>query len=271
MADDKKKESPFLKHKSLDDIFDNMEKDQSKDLDSAFKAYDEFSKKENENHYFNNIINPAMDEMYKAFSETLRKSFKKDTDKVTQKSKELKKAAVAGLRKFFERAAPAILKTDEIKNLKDEEKLYEILVAHYDRITGRDMRLKGEDKDAPSGLIDIIEALSKDEKATVGHALRRIYDNKGTHAMKAYAKMNQLFFGHHFNKYEHNPTKVGAYIKGLMKDRNYGVTDPVKFWKNDLHDYVNIRNGIVKGEWAEGTNAKEQYGVNINEPKKKEK
>jgi hypothetical protein len=265
----KEKENPFLKHKTLDDAFDYMEKDSSKDLDSAFKAYNEFNKKDNENHYFNNIMYPAMDEMYKAFSETLKKSFKNDTDKVTKKSAELKKAAVAGLKKFFARASPAILSMDEVKNMKDDEKLYEILVHHYDRITGRDMQQE-EGKHKVPGLAEIIESLARDEKATVGHALRGIYEIKQAHASKAYAKLNNTFFGVHFGKYANAPQKVGAYVKKIMKERNHNISDPVKFWKNDLHDYINIRNGVVEGKWVEGTDTHEQYGIKSNDPNKKE-
>jgi hypothetical protein len=199
-----------------------------------------------------------MDDMYAAFKTEMNK-LGKDTDKVTNKHKELKKAAVAGLKKFFEKADPSILGIKELETIKDDEKLYDVLVAHYDRITGRNPQEKGG-----AGLIDIIEQLSKDKKATIGHALNKMYSLRDQHTKRALQHLSNQFSNHLFSKYNNAPHKLGAYVRKDMEKYQWDVVDPLQFTKNELQDYLAIRDGIVHKRWAEGMDAdaiSNTYGV----------
>jgi len=251
---------------SIDDFTNSLESTHIKDIGTAFKEYDKYNHEDNQMHLMNNVIHPAMDNFYTAFKAELNKLSKNDDKyKVGNKHKELKKAAVAGLKKFFEKADPSVLKIEGLKDIKDDEKLYDVLVAQYDRIIGRNPgQQNGE------GLVDIIEHLSKNKKATIGHVLQHMYDARDKHSKRALSLLNQQFENHVFSKYNNSPHKVGAYVRKEMKKYNWDVVDPLEFTKKNLDDYISIRQGVVKKRWEEGMDAdaiQNKYGIKQQEAK----
>jgi hypothetical protein len=243
-------------HKNLDDFFEELEKEGSKDLKDAFKKYDAYTKDENQNHIYNNIFIPGLTKMYDSFKGELDKTFKKDDAKVYGKKKELKKAAIEGMKKFFESTSPEILKT--VEGIKDENELYERLVKMYDEHTGADLQ-KGEGIDA------LIDSYSKDKKATVGHVKRTLHGMQATHAEGGLRYLQGKQINRHFGHYRTH--KVAAHVAKEIESRPGYKVDKGEFAGHNLYQLLNVREGVMKGKYAKGTDL-EQQGVSYEQPKK---
>jgi len=244
-------------HKNLDDFFDELEKDGSKDLKDAFKKYDEFSKDENLDHYYNNIFAPAVDEMYKAFKGSLDKTFGKDDAKVYGKKKELKKAAIEGMKKFFGKVHPSVL--DAIKDIKDEDKIYERLASLYNEHVGaRD--------DNGRGIDAIIEAYSRDRKASVGTVKRGLHGLQGELTQGGVDYIKGKHAQRHLGHYRSH--KIAAHVRKEIEGRKGYKVNMEDFGAFNTSDYIGIREGIIKGKYSKGTDLS-RFGITYEESKPK--
>src|SRR3989344_9313567 len=125
------------KPKNLDELLEGLKTEHSKTLDESFKAFDEFTKEENQNHLYNNVFMPAQQDLYNGITSELDKIFKDDNASTHNKEAEIKKAVSAGLKKYFDRVQPNITKV--IKELgMDDDEAYEHLASHYDQHVGAD-------------------------------------------------------------------------------------------------------------------------------------
>ncbi len=254
MAEKKDEKKPVG---SIDDFLYELANQHTKDLESSFKAYDGFMKKENENHYLLNIFYPAVDKMYETFSAEVSK-LGKDDEKIGKRGKELKLAAIAGMKKFFEKTSPEVLKA--VEDIKEEEELHSTLAHFYDEYTGQDVQ-KGE------GMGNLINHLSKSEDATIGDARRVLYETKKDHADKAFGELKQKFISHHFSKYQKH--QLGAHVKKELKDSPYKIKSIGQFLKLQHGDYLQLRDSIKTGQFHEKAPPK-YFGLSY-EAKKEDK
>ncbi len=263
---DKEEKKPW---KTIDNFFDDLYKQHSKDIESSFKAVDEFQKEENINHIQNNILHPAMIEFYNTFKSGLDKQFKGKDDtklrekgkdgKYSDKKKEVQTAAIGGLKKYFEKTMPSVLKA--IEGLKDEGEIYHALVRTYNEYHGLNPQ-KGE------GLDQLIESYIKKKDATVGSLKTLLFNIQSQHAGKAVQYLAAKHSSHHFGKYRSH--EVGAYVKDFATKKGAEITDHAAFLDNDTNDYIALRNMIKTGEVPKETHLETQYGLKLYADKKKE-
>ncbi len=227
------------KPKSIDDMFIDMQSTNSKDLDTAFKAHDSFTKEENMNHWYNNVFSPAQQGMYDAIKTELDKAFQNDDDAKTEKKKdEVKKAVTAGLKKYFDKSHPGIL--SRMKDLGiDEKDQYDFLTGMYDEQVGAG-KIKGVDS------IKAIEELAKGKKTTVGHLKKHVDESKGKYINGALTVLNSRYVQHHFNKF--HPTEIAAYLKPHLDRAGFEVEDKLGYATSELSDLLQLRKSLVSGE-----------------------
>ena len=152
------------KPESLDDCFKKIHEDHSKDIEKACELYDEHHKDENQEHIYNEIFAPAVDEFYSKFKEGLDDAFDKDNDKVYNEKGKLKEAAVKGLKAYFEKVQPGIL-DKALDGVDDIEDQYDLLIGLYEQNQGMDNpQAKAQaQKQGYVSLRELIEGASKDK------------------------------------------------------------------------------------------------------------
>jgi len=246
-------------NKTLDDIFEEFTKEHYKDFHKAYQAHKDFSSEDNMNELFNDLFSPAQDEMYQTIKAELDNSFQSDRDKIHGKKKEIRKAVAAGLKKYFEKVQPSVLKRIEEMEM-DEDEMYETLTGLYDRHTGA-LTQEGQKK----GIVPIraLEDITKKKKATVGFLKKQLYIQKPQHAQAALNYLVNQHWQTHFGKY-HGPT-LAANMKKELEKEGYEIEDKPQYMLQDVADVHAIHKALDTGQWGEqGPN---QYGL---KKKKKE-
>lgn len=241
--------------KNIDDVFDELEKTKPKDIKDAFKKYDEYSHDDTQNQLYNDVMVPGLKNMYESFTGSLKKTFKKDTEKLYGKKKEIKKAAIEGMKKFFETASPEIF--DSVKGIKDEEELYDRLVSAYDEHTGANVQ-KGE------GIDNLIANYAENKTATFGHLKKTLHKLQSAHADGALRYLQGRHISAHLGHYRTHKV-AGHVIKEIESRPGYSVDKGV-FAKKDLYGLINAREGVIKGKYAKDTDL-EQDGITYSAPK----
>jgi hypothetical protein len=235
----KKKELP--KPKNIDDLLASMQGEHSKDLDAAFKAHDAYTKDENQNHIYNNILAKASTEMYNSMSGSLDKSFSgKDETKIktAEHRKQVKKAISGGIEKYFEKAQPGVKKLMDGLNMSDDEK-YDYLTSMYDDHVG-------------VGAIDGVESIREEteklmkKNKTVGHVKKKLYQVKGTHAEGARVVLQSKHTNHHFAKFD--KTQVAAYLMPKLEKEGFEIEHKVDYATANLGNLLGLRKSLLEKE-----------------------
>ncbi len=242
-------------HKNLDDFFDELEKDGSSGLKDAFKKHDTFNKDENLDHYYNKIFTPGIDEMYKGFTGALDKAFGKDDAKVYGKKKDLKKAAIEGMKKFFEKVHPSIL--EAIKEIKDEDKIYDKLASMYNEHVGANQ----QNGRAIQALVD---SYARNRKASVGTLKRDFHGRKAELTQGGIEYITSKHQERHIDHYR--PHKVAAHVKKEIEARKGYKVNMEDFGELPIDRLIEVRDGIKKGRYARGTDLG-NYGITYEESK----
>ncbi len=234
MPEEKKK-----KPKNLDEVLAELRESSSNNLDQSFKAHDKFSTEENQNHIYNNILAPAHDDLYGAIKGELDKVTQGDDDaKLHGKREEVKRAVTKGLKKYFEKAQPAVAKTvDDLK--MDEGEQYEFLTQMYDEHVGAG-KIKGVES------IRGLEELVKNKKATFGHLKRHLSEQKGEHIKGAMGVLTSKHLTHHFGKY--HPVQIAGYLRPHFESAGLELQDKVGYATADLGELIQLRRAIVEKE-----------------------
>ncbi|MBI2103324.1 hypothetical protein HYT55_05760 [Candidatus Woesearchaeota archaeon] len=233
--DEKKKKSV----KNLDDLMESMRDEHSKDLDASFKAWDNFTKEENQNHLYNNVFTPAQDKLYDSIKGELDKVFGKDggdETKVLGKKKEIRKAIGIGIKEYFKGVHPSYTKfMDDLK--LDEDDQYDMLVKLYDDHIGA-----GKIKGVRS--ISQLEALTRDKKATVGHIKKEIHERGAEHIKGAMGMMENQYITHHFSKYR--GPEIAAYLKPHIEKAGFEIEDKLGYAISELGELLKMREAVVE-------------------------
>lgn len=244
-------------HKNLDDMFDELEKDATPNIKEAFKKYDKFKEDDNLDHYYNNVFTPAVNEMYKGFTEALDKTFKKDDAKVYGKKKDLKKAAIEGMKKFFKKVHPSLL--ESVKDITDDDILYERLASKYNEHVGAT-------EDNGRGIELVVEGYSRDRKASVGTV------KKGLHGQIPGLTQGGVEYikGKHTNKYIGNYRShiVANHVRKEIERRRGYKVNMTDFGGLRTKDILDAREGIKTGKYKQNTDLG-QYGITYEEAKDK--
>lgn len=235
-----KKDKDSKKPANLDELLDGLKQEHSKGLDESFKAFDAFNEDSNQLHLYNNIFYPAQQDLYNGIVGELDKIFgKNDTASVHKKEAEVKKAIVAGLKKYFTKVQPAVTKAIDSLGMDDDE-AYEHLTGHYDRHVAAD----GRRIPSITGLAELV----KGKKNTVGHIKRAIPELTGKHIEGALSKLGSQYVQHHFSKY--HGSEIAGYIKPQLEKQGFEIKDKVGFAQGDLNEMLKIRSQYIlhKGE-----------------------
>lgn len=247
-------------NKTLDDIFEDFTKKHFKDFHEAYQAHKEFTEIENLDEMFNNLFAPAQDEMYQTIKAELDNSFESDRDKIYGKKKEIRKAVTAGLKKYFEKVQPSILKKIEEMEM-DEDEMYETLAGLYDQHTGA-MTQEGQKK----GIVPIrnLEVMARKKGISVGTLKKQLYSQKPRHAQAAVDYLVDKHWETHFGKY-HGPT-LAANMKKELEKEGYEIEDKPQYMLQDVADVHAIHKALDSGQWGE--QGPKQYGLKKKEKKK---
>ncbi len=230
-----KKDGKDKKPANLDELLEGLRQEHSKSLDESFKAFDAFSNDENQNHLYNKIFYPAQQDLYNGIVQELDKIFGKD-DKASihKKEAEVKKAIVAGLKKYFDKTHPGVTKA--INDLgMDTDEAYEHLTSHYDRQVAAD----GRKIPSITGLVELV----KGKKNTVGHMKRQIPELTQKHIEGALGHLQGQYIQHHFSKY--HPSAIAAYLKPQLEKEGFEITDKVGFARGDLGEMLQLRGQYI--------------------------
>ena len=242
------------KYIHLDDFFADLTEKHSKKIEESLKKYEEFTEEENLNNLYNNVFTPAHDEFYKTVTEHL-KTIGEDETKTEDKKEELQKAIVEGLKAYFEKVQPSIVKALEEHQIGDVEDQYHFLTTQYDEHIGADFR-KGE------GLTAIAEQFAKSKKLTLGHLKRRLWENQTKHAQKALDTIVNKYAAHHFTQY--HPVDLAKYLKPHIEKAGLEVEDKLKFIQLSYGDLIHIISALKTGKWGE--HGYGQYGFKQMKP-----
>ena len=169
------------KPKNLNDLLEQLRKESSSNLDESFKAHDAFTKDEYQDHLYNNIFVPAQHELYKGVKEELENVLGDDDTKLEHKNKELKKVVGKGLRKYFEKVMPGVIKAADALGMTEEQQ-YEHFSSLYDEHTAAGTQM-GQRLGVKS-ISDLVD-LAKDKKATVGKLKKSLYEMQEKHVQGA--------------------------------------------------------------------------------------
>jgi hypothetical protein len=241
MAGKEEKKKP----QHLDDFLKSLETDHSKSLDEAFKAHDAFSKEENQNHLYVNVLIPGQDALYSTLVTELDKAFEKKDDKKIEKQEErdkVKKAVGKALKKYFEKVQPSISKTIDDMKMDDNEQ-YEFLTEMYDDHTGAGTQLGQHHK--VGSIKGTIEELFKGKK-TVGHIKKNIYDSRANQIKGALELLGGKYMNHHFGKY--HSTAIAAYLKPKLEKTGFEIKDKVGYATANTGQLLEIRKGAIEKE-----------------------
>ncbi len=231
-----KKDKESKKPANLDELLDSLKQEHSKGLDESFKAFDAFNDEKNQNHLYNNIFYPAQQDLYNGIVSELDKIFgKDDTASIHKKEAEVKKAVVAGLKKYFAKTHPAVTKAIEDLEMNDDE-AYDHLVGHYDQHVAAGGR--GE---IPS--ITELVKMVKEKKNTVGHLKREIPKLTEKHIDGALARLQNQYINHHFSKY--HPIEIATYLKPQLEKEGFEIKDKVGFAHGEIGTMLGLREKYV--------------------------
>ena len=224
---------------NLDEVLDELAQENSASLDQSFKAHDKFMREEHQNHLFNNVLAPAQDKLYQSISSELDKLFSgNDETKLKGKEKEIKKAVLHGLKTYFNTVQPSVTKIVDELGMTEEDQ-YHFLTGMYD-----DHIAAGKIKDVPS--IRSLEEIAKNNKATVGHLKRHIYDSKAKSISGAMQLLISKNITHHFSKY--HPTAIAAYLKPQIEKAGFEIEDKVGYASAELQELLGLRKSIIEKE-----------------------
>ncbi|HLD88702.1 MAG TPA: hypothetical protein VI894_00700 [Candidatus Nanoarchaeia archaeon] len=230
------------KHATIDDFFEDVRGKHAKKLEDAFKHYEETSSEENQLHLFNNIFTPAQQEFYNTFVAELSKEFKKDTEELHEKKKEVERAAAAGLKKYFEKTMPGVAKAAE--DIKDIEDQYEFLARTYDEHVGVG-KIEGV-----NSLKSIIKTLMKNKK-TIGHLKQQLKLNETPHITGAMAIVTSKAHQHYFSTY--NPYEITAYVGAKIKKDHpeLEIEDKLKYLQSEPGKILHLHNALSTGDFSD--------------------
>jgi len=235
-------------------------------ITEAYKHRDEVLKdKDGQTDLYNNTIKPAHDNMVNIITKNLKSSgdddkggFGKDSDKILGKEMRLKSAVVDGLKEFFKKTQPGVLKP--LEGEKDIEKLYKTLTNIYD---GQILNLTQDDiNQGIYGLSQIVNTAINKKDYTVGDLKLQIDQAAGGHKMKIMEnyvskKANMKFAGldtHQIAKYVHNE------IEGA----GHKIKDKAGFFQYELGQLHQVRKAVFSGQ-----EVKDRYNIELAKPKKK--
>lgn len=236
MAGEKKK-----KAKNLDELLGQLGEEHSKDLDSSFKAWGEFNKDETQNHLYNRIFKPAQTALYEGISAELDKIFEEkggDDASVHNKEQEIKKAVVAGLKKYFEKTLPSVTKSMDDLGM-DENEQYEHLVGAYDEHIGADGK-------NVIGIRALAPSMARGRKNTVGHVKKFIDQITDKHIGSALGQLSEKYAAHHFSKY--NGAHIAGYLKPKLEAKGFEIEDKVSYARGSLDDMLELHKSVLEGK-----------------------
>ena len=195
------KEKSVKDAKSIDDLLGIVHGHQRKtEIKAALRQWDAYREDENQNHIFNNIITPAIEEFYNSLKKKLDEIFKgDDTAKVKNKRKEIQQSIIEGLLGYFKKSMPSVLKG--VEKLEDVEEKYETLTNLYDTTV---LGLQPGEQ-APEGvqrLSGFAEAVTKGKKTTVGHLKRSFTEQKALHARQILSNLEEKAAEHYVGHIE---------------------------------------------------------------------
>lgn len=225
------------KHKNLDDVLNSLAKEHSKDLDGAFKAFDGFRKEEYQNHLYNNVFSVAHQDLYNAIESELQKSVGDDETKLKGKKKEVEKAIAAGLKKYFEKAQPSVVKKKMAELGISEDEEYDFLTTLYDDHVGVG-KIKGVNS------IKGLAGLVKDKNATAGHVKAILGKSREKYIQGALDILGSKNFAHHFTKF--NNTDVAAYLKPKFEKAGYAIEDNLAYAQQEMQDLIQLRGEHIE-------------------------
>ena len=237
MAKEEKKRA-----KNLDDFLDQLAQEHSQSLDESFKAFDAFTKDENQLHMYNHILAPAQDALYNALVSTLDNEFDKNDDTKLEKAEQhnkVKKAVGKALRAYFDKTHPHVIKAMDDLKMNDEDQ-YEHLIQLYDEHIGANPR-----NEKNPGLRAIVDSLMR-QKRTVGHVKKVVYDAKSAAAAGAMENLNERYVQHHFSQY--NPTQIAAYLKPRIEKEGFEIKDKLSYAQSNLDNLLNLLRNIIEKE-----------------------
>lgn len=252
-----KKKDEEKKINNIDDFFEDLRKKKVEKLDDAFKHYDEFTDEDNIDHYLNNMFHPAQDDLYKGVTDQLAKDFENDKASTHNKKKELRKAVVEGLKKYFDKVKPSV--TDVIEGDWSEDDVYDFLTQMYDDHIGAG-KIRGVES------IRTVEDFAKDKKGKIGRVKKHLYIQKTKHADAALKTLASKATTHFFGTY--HPTEIAAHLKPHIEKAGLEIEDRVRYALHETPELIGLRQGIRKGHWPEGK-THEHYGLKYKDNKKK--
>jgi|SRR3989344_2268987 len=228
------------KPKNLNELLEQLRRENSSNLDESFKAHDAFTKDEYQNHLYNNIFVPAQHELYKGVKEELENVLGDDDTKLEHKNKELKKVVGKGLRKYFEKVMPGVIKAADALGMTEEQQ-YEHFSSLYDEHTAAGTQM-GQRLGVKS-ISDLVD-LAKDKKATVGKLKKSLYEMQEKHVQGALVKIGNQHVSHHFGSY--HGSEIAAYLKPKLEGAGFEVDDVVAFARGDLGDMLRMRDAYLE-------------------------
>ena len=239
MAEEKKK-----KVRHLDDVLKDLVSQQSKDIAGAFKAHDEYTKPEYQEHIHNHILAPAQNKLYEALAKELDTTFKgNDEAKVHKKKSELKKAVTAGVKAYFAAAKPSVGEIlDKLK--MDEEQQYEFLTTMYDEHVGANDARFAQQVGIRS--IKSLVEMAEDKEATVGTAKQILYQTNPKYVQAAQTLLRNKHIQHHLGKFDKHA--VAGHLMPELEKAGYTIDDKLGYATADLRELIKLREGLVKGE-----------------------
>ena len=241
--------------KHIDDFFESLKHSHDDDVKKSLHEYREFSKEENQNHFFNNVFTPAQDMLYQKVVEELEHvSHGHDETKTHKKKEGIQKAVVQGLIAYFEKSQPSIAKAIKDHEMNDEEK-YKYLTTMYDDHVGAGTK-DATGREIPS-LSEIADLYSNNKKLTVGHLKKTMRSLQVKHSETALAKLVGQKIQHVFGKY--HPTELSAYVKPLVEEAGLEIKDKVKFATLKTGDYIQLIGQLEEGNF--GKEGYAQYGL----------
>ncbi len=256
------KEKKDKKSGSIDDVMDKIQGEHSKDIETAFKLYDKHNKDENQDNLYNNIFAPGTTQLYEKFNKELDNTFKDDTAKIFNKKKELKKAAVKGIKAYFEKVQPNMLKT-ALDGIEDIEDQYSLLIGLYEHHQGINDQNRGYLKQQGYvSLRDLIEEEVKDKDTKVGKIKRKMYELKGMHAGQGLNSLNQQVTNRYFAGYHH--IDIGEHVK---KKWGLKIGEHVEYKQQGLADLLGLHSSLRDGEKLDY----KKHGLKYVKPEKKYK
>ena len=231
--------------KTLEEIAGLVHSQDRADIEENLENWDEYNEDTNKNHIFNNIVAPAVDKFYNAFTAKLDELFKGDETKVHNKKKEIQDALGDAIEAYFKEAHPGALKG--LDDIKDPDEKYATLTHLYDTIA---LGLSGNQR-ASQGvqrLTGFAEAAAKGKKTTVGHLKRNFSNQKNLHIGQIMRSLDSKAADHYVNHID--PKQLAHHLRPTI-EKEYDIHDFAAFYQHDNSALLALREGINKGEWGE--------------------